>query len=336
MSKSSASSPAQRADELRQLIEHANYRYHVLDDPEIPDADYDKLMRELEALEASHPDLITPDSPTRRVGARAAGGFAEVRHALPMLSLSNAFELEGDNDRERYREIADFERRIEQTLGRSNPVFSVEPKLDGLAISLRYEKGAFVQGATRGDGETGEDVTNNLRTVRAVPLRLRGDDWPRVLEVRGEIIMLRKDFEAFNAYAREHDEKPLANPRNGAAGSLRQLDPAITAKRKLSFSPMRWVPSKAASCRRRIQIRCRNCASGAFPFRRKWVSRKVSMALSSITNVSAPSATNCLTTLTASCTSWTTTSASAKWALWHVHPVGRSRTNFRRRNKAPR
>lgn len=235
MSKSSASSPAQRADELRQLIEHANYRYHVLDDPEIPDADYDKLMRELEALEASHPDLITPDSPTRRVGARAAGGFAEVRHALPMLSLSNAFEQEGDTDRERYREIADFERRIEQTLGRSNPVFSVEPKLDGLAISLRYEKGVFVQGATRGDGETGEDVTNNLRTVRAVPLRLRGDDWPRVLEVRGEIIMLRKDFEAFNAYAREHDEKPLANPRNGAAGSLRQLDPAITAKRKLSF-----------------------------------------------------------------------------------------------------
>jgi DNA ligase (NAD+) len=235
MSKSSVSSPAQRADELRQLIEHANYRYHVLDDPEIPDADYDKLMRELEALETSHPDLITPDSPTRRVGARAAGGFSEVRHALPMLSLSNAFEQDGDNDRERYREIADFERRIEQTLGRSNPVFSVEPKLDGLAISLRYEKGVFVQGATRGDGETGEDVTNNLRTVRAVPLRLRGDDWPRVLEVRGEIIMLRKDFEAFNAYAREHGEKPLANPRNGAAGSLRQLDPAITAKRKLSF-----------------------------------------------------------------------------------------------------
>jgi DNA ligase (NAD+) len=235
MSKSSASSPAQRADELRQLIEHANYRYHVLDDPEIPDADYDKLMRELEALEASHQDLITPDSPTRRVGARASGGFAQVRHVLPMLSLNNAFEQESDNDRERYREIADFERRIEQTLGRSNPVFSVEPKLDGLAISLRYEKGVFVQGATRGDGETGEDVTNNLRTVRAVPLRLRGDDWPRVLEVRGEIIMLRKDFEAFNTHARAHDEKPLANPRNGAAGSLRQLDPAMTAKRKLSF-----------------------------------------------------------------------------------------------------
>jgi DNA ligase (NAD+) len=236
MSKPSAfPSAAQRVNDLRQRIDQANYRYHVLDDPEITDAEYDALMRELESLEAAHPQLATSDSPTRRVGARALGGFAEVRHALPMLSLNNAFEQEGGNDRERYREIAEFERRIEQTLGRNNPVFSVEPKLDGLAISLRYENGIFVQGATRGDGETGEDVTANLRTVRAIPLRLRGDDWPRVLEVRGEVIMLRKDFEAFNAYAREHGEKPLANPRNGAAGSLRQLDPAITAKRKLSF-----------------------------------------------------------------------------------------------------
>ena len=236
MSKPSASaSPAQRAHALRQQIEHANYRYHVLDDPEIPDAEYDRLMRELEALEADHQDLITPDSPTQRVGARALGGFAEVRHALPMLSLSNAFEQTGDNDRERYHEVAEFERRIEQTLGRREPVFSVEPKLDGLAISLRYENGVFVRGATRGDGETGEDVTANLRTIRAIPLRLRGDDWPQLLEVRGEVIMLRKDFEAFNAYALQHGEKPLANPRNGAAGSLRQLDPAITARRKLSF-----------------------------------------------------------------------------------------------------
>ncbi|HUA80692.1 MAG TPA: NAD-dependent DNA ligase LigA [Dyella sp.] len=236
MSKpSSPLSPARHAEDLRKRIEHANYRYHVLDDPEITDAEYDRLLRELEALEADHPQLATPDSPTRRVGARAVGGFAEVRHALPMLSLSNAFEQEGINDRERYREVAEFERRIEQTLGHGNPVFSVEPKLDGLAISLRYENGHFVQGATRGDGETGEDVTANLRTVRAIPLRLRGDGWPRVLEVRGEVIMLRKDFEAFNAYAREHGEKPLANPRNGAAGSLRQLNPAITAKRKLSF-----------------------------------------------------------------------------------------------------
>ena len=230
--------PAQavaHAAALRAQIEQANYRYHVLDDPEIPDADYDRLMRELEALEAEYPTLASGDSPTRKVGARAQGGFAEVRHLLPMLSLGNAFEQEGEGERERFREVAEFERRIEQTLDRREPVFSVEPKLDGLAISLRYEQGVFVQGATRGDGETGEDVTANLRTVRAIPLKLRGEGWPTVLEVRGEVIMLRKDFESFNAYARAHDEKPLANPRNGAAGSLRQLDPAITAKRRLSF-----------------------------------------------------------------------------------------------------
>ena len=224
-----------RAADLRERIEQANYRYHVLDDPAITDAEYDALMRELEALEAAHPELVTPDSPTRKVGARASGGFAEVRHAMPMLSLSNAFEQAGEDERTRFHEVAEFERRIEQTLHRREPVFSVEPKLDGLAISLRYEHGQFVQGATRGDGETGEDVTANLRTVRAIPLKLRGTGWPAVLEVRGEVIMLRKDFEAFNAYARAHDEKTLANPRNGAAGSLRQLDPAITAKRKLSF-----------------------------------------------------------------------------------------------------
>jgi DNA ligase (NAD+) len=224
-----------RAAALRARIEQANYRYHVLDEPEITDADYDRLMRELEALEADHPALASPDSPTRKVGARAQGGFAEVRHQLPMLSLGNAFEQDGGTERERFREVAEFERRIEQTTKRTEPVFSVEPKLDGLAISLRYEHGVFVQGATRGDGETGEDVTANLRTVRAIPLKLRGSGWPDVLEVRGEVIMLRRDFEAFNEYARTHGEKPLANPRNGAAGSLRQLDPAITAKRRLSF-----------------------------------------------------------------------------------------------------
>lgn len=226
---------AQRAAELRRRIEDANHRYYVLDDPDIPDAEYDQLMRELEALEAQYTDLAAVDSPTRKVGARAQGGFAEVTHAVPMLSLSNAFEQEGEGDRERYREVADFERRIEQALGRRHPVFSVEPKLDGLAISLRYEDGMFVQGATRGDGAVGEDVTANLRTVRAIPLRLRGQGWPRVLEVRGEVVMPRAAFEAFNERARASGEKPLANPRNGAAGSLRQLDPAVTAKRPLTF-----------------------------------------------------------------------------------------------------
>lgn len=217
--------PAQRAAELRRQLEDANYRYHVLDDPAIPDAEYDRLLRELQALEAEHPELQTADSPTRRVGAMASRAFAEVRHAQPMLSLGNAFSPE---------DVREFVARIERELDAPAPEFSVEPKLDGLAISLRYEHGAFVQGATRGDGAVGEDVTANLRTVRAIPLRLRGAA-PALLEVRGEVYMAHADFERYNAWARERGEKVLANPRNGAAGSLRQLDPAITARRGLSF-----------------------------------------------------------------------------------------------------
>ncbi len=234
-------SSADRVAELRARIDAANHRYYVLDDPSIPDADYDALMRELEALEAAHPELATPDSPTRSVGARPDGGFPEVRHVIPMLSLANAFETPGvpedADDRTRFAEVADFERRIEQKLEVRDPVFSVEPKLDGLAISLRYEDGVFVQGATRGDGSTGEDVTANLRQVRSVPLKLRdaGVPVPAVLEVRGEIYMPRKDFERWNARALEHNERLLANPRNGAAGSLRQLDPAVTRRRPLAL-----------------------------------------------------------------------------------------------------
>ena len=218
--------PAQRAAALRGEIAEHNYRYFVLDAPTIPDAEYDRLMRELAALEAAHPELVTPDSPTQRVGASAGGEFAPVRHALPMLSLANAFS-EG--------EVADFVRRIEKLLGDEAPDFSVEPKLDGLAISLRYEHGRFVQGATRGDGAVGEDVTANLRTIRAIPLALRGEGWPALLEVRGEVYMPRAAFEAFNQRARERGERTLANPRNGAAGSLRQLDPRVTASRPLAF-----------------------------------------------------------------------------------------------------
>ncbi|NZA25926.1 NAD-dependent DNA ligase LigA [Luteimonas sp. SJ-92] len=220
------SKPAARVAELRRLIDDANYRYHVLDEPRIPDAEYDALMRELEALEAEHPELASDDSPTHRVGAAPSAKFAEVRHAVPMLSLGNAFEEQ---------EVRDFVRRIAERLERDAPVFSAEPKLDGLAISLRYEDGAFVQGATRGDGATGEDVTANLRTVKAIPLKLRGKGWPRVLEVRGEVYMPRADFEAYNARARESGGKVLANPRNGAAGSLRQLDSRVTAQRPLSL-----------------------------------------------------------------------------------------------------
>ena len=219
---------ARRAAELRERLADANYRYHVLDEPNIPDAEYDALMRELEGMEAVHPDLRTPDSPTQRVGAAPSREFAQVRHAIPMLSLANAFSDQ---------EVADFARHIRERLGRSDLEFSVEPKFDGLAISLRYEGGVFVQGATRGDGETGEDVSANLRTVRSIPLRLRGGDAPRVLEVRGEVYMPRAGFEKYNEVARASGGKikPLVNPRNAAAGSLRQLDPRITAKRPLAF-----------------------------------------------------------------------------------------------------
>ena len=218
--------PAARIADLRRQLEDANYRYHVLDEPNIPDAEYDRLLRELDELEAAHPELVTADSPTQRVGNAPAGKFAEVRHAIPMLSLGNAFSDE---------EVQDFVRRIADRLKRPALTFSAEPKLDGLAISLRYENGAFVQGATRGDGATGEDVTLNLRTIKAIPLTLRGSGWPDVLEVRGEVYMPRAAFETYNAWAREHGGKVLANPRNGAAGSLRQLDPRITAQRPLAF-----------------------------------------------------------------------------------------------------
>ncbi|HXS73406.1 MAG TPA: NAD-dependent DNA ligase LigA [Rhodanobacteraceae bacterium] len=228
--------PAARAAQLRAALENANYRYYVLDDPDIPDADYDALLRELEALEDAHPELADADSPTRRVGARASGGFAQVRHALPMLSLSNAFtDSDAAPGEDPDHEVIDFVRRIQKELGVEHLAFSVEPKLDGLAISLRYENGVFVQGATRGDGEVGEDVSANLRTIIAIPLRLRGTDFPRLLEVRGEVYMPKAAFEAFNARARERGERTLANPRNGAAGSLRQLDPRITASRPLAF-----------------------------------------------------------------------------------------------------
>ena len=217
---------ATRIAELRRRIEDANHRYYVLDDPDLPDIEYDRLLRELEALERAHPALADAHSPSQRVGIRATSGFDEVKHAVPMLSLGNAFADE---------EVEDFVARIAKETGDADPMFSVEPKLDGLAISLRYERGRFVRGATRGDGATGEDVTANLRMVDAIPDALVGDDIPDVLEVRGEVFMPKEDFNRYNAWALEHGRKTLANPRNGAAGSLRQQDPAITAQRPLSF-----------------------------------------------------------------------------------------------------
>ena len=223
---SSEAAAAARAAELRERIDYHNYRYHVLDDPEIPDSEYDRLMRELEALEAAHPDLQTPDSPSQRVGAKPVSAFAEVVHATPMLSLGNAF---GED------ELRDFDRRVRERLEIDEVEYALEPKLDGLAASLVYVDGRFERGATRGDGERGEDVTQNLRTISAVPLRLRGTGHPRMLEVRGEVYMTRSGFERLNANQRAADEKIYANPRNAAAGGLRQLDPAITASRPLTI-----------------------------------------------------------------------------------------------------
>lgn len=218
--------PAERIAALRAEIEEHNYRYYVLDDPSVPDAEYDRLLRQLEQLEAKHPELADPDSPTQRVGARADSGFATVVHETPMLSLANAFTPE---------EVEEFDRRIRETLDLMEIEYTAEPKLDGLAISLLYEDGRLVRAATRGDGTTGEDVTANVRTIRAVPLRLRGAPPARRLEVRGEVFMPRSGFAALNRRLEAEGQKTFVNPRNAAAGSLRQLDPAVTAQRPLRF-----------------------------------------------------------------------------------------------------
>jgi DNA ligase (NAD+) len=221
-----ARAAAARVKELRAAIEEANRRYYVLDAPTISDAEYDQLFRELVELEAQHPDLATPDSPTLRVGAAPLDAFGTVRHRVPMLSLNNAFEDV---------EVEAFDRRVREALVSGPVEYACEPKFDGLAISLVYDRGVFAQGATRGDGYEGEDVTANLRTVRTVPLRLRTAHTPRLLEVRGEVIIYRRDFERLNARQREQGAKEFANPRNAAAGGLRQLDSRVTASRPLRF-----------------------------------------------------------------------------------------------------
>ena len=214
---------AGRIAELREQVRRHDYRYYVLDDPEISDARYDALLRELRELEAAHPELVTPDSPTQRVGGEASGTFGEVVHAVPMLSLENAFSEQ---------DVLDFDRRVRDRLDTEAVDYSAEPKLDGVAISLRYEAGRLTQAATRGDGTRGEDVTANVRTIRSVPLTLRGDV-PRLLEVRGEVFMSRRAFEQLNRRAADNGEKTFVNPRNAAAGSLRQLDPKVTEHRAL-------------------------------------------------------------------------------------------------------
>ncbi len=215
----------QRSDELRKAIEGHNYRYYVLDDPVIPDAEWDRLMRELQALEEQYPDLVDARSPTQRVGSPPDDGFAEVRHDVPMLSLGNAFSDD---------ELVEFDRRVRDKLeGVESVDYAAEPKLDGLAVSVLYENGELVRGATRGDGTTGEDITHNIRTIRSVPLVLTGQGWPQVLEVRGEVYMPKAGFALMNERIAAEGGKTFVNPRNAAAGSVRQLDPKLTATRPL-------------------------------------------------------------------------------------------------------
>ena len=210
-----------RIEELTALLEDANYRYYVLDDPHMPDFEYDRLMRELEELEQANPELASPDSPTRRVGGEALSKFQEVVHPVPLMSLQDVFSME---------ELADF---LEKTRDGADIPFSVEPKIDGLSVALEYENGRFIRGATRGDGNVGEDVTENLKTIRSIPMTL--ESAPSRLIVRGEVYMPKKSFEKLNAAQEAAGKPPFANPRNAAAGSLRQLDPKIAAKRGLDI-----------------------------------------------------------------------------------------------------
>ena len=217
---------AARASELRTLLARANYQYHVLDDPELPDAEYDRLFRELQQLEAQYPALLSADSPTQRVGGAPLPEFLPVTHRTPMLSLNNAFAAE---------DVTAFDRRVREVVAGDAVEYEVGPKFDGLAISLTYIDGILTQAATRGDGYSGEDVTANIRTVRNIPLKLAGAAIPALVEIRGEVLMLRADFERLNQQQDARGDKRFANPRNAAAGSLRQLDSRITASRRLTF-----------------------------------------------------------------------------------------------------
>ncbi len=217
-----------RIEQLRQEIIQHNRNYYIHDNPSIPDAEYDRLMRELQALEKKYPELQTPDSPTLRVGAEPLKEFGQVQHRIPMLSLDNVFDDAG---------VDDFDRKIREGLGREQIKYVAEPKLDGLSVSVRYENGIFVEGATRGDGSKGERITENIRTINTVPLKLEGENVPAVVEVRGEVVIRKDDFERLNKARLEAGENLFANPRNAAAGSLRQLDSRITATRPLTFFP---------------------------------------------------------------------------------------------------
>ncbi|HEY0798229.1 MAG TPA: hypothetical protein VGD50_03710, partial [Candidatus Baltobacteraceae bacterium] len=228
MPKSQKTGASARIGELRGRIEDANYHYHVLDAPEIADEQYDALLRELIELEHAHPDLVTPDSPTQRVGSLPAAGFASYPHTRPMLSLANAFDAD---------ELVAFDARVRKLSGRDELAYVCELKIDGLAISLHYEDGAFIAGGTRGDGTTGEEITANLRTIRGIPIRMRSDALvpPRVADVRGEAYIRKSHFRAINQKREAAGLPAFVNARNAASGGIRQLDPRMTAERALSF-----------------------------------------------------------------------------------------------------
>ncbi|WP_199103548.1 NAD-dependent DNA ligase LigA, partial [Aquitalea sp. ASV11] len=225
-----------RASDLRQLLTRYGHEYYVLDAPSVPDAEYDRLFRELQALEDAHPELKTPDSPTLRVGGAPLPAFSQVTHRVPMLSLGNAFsDMQAADFDLRHAELIQFDERIRRELGEPVIRYATEPKFDGLAISLLYRDGVLEQAATRGDGISGENVTENIRTIQSIPLKLAISQPPALLEVRGEVLMFKRDFERLNAEQLARGDKTFANPRNAAAGSLRQLDSRITAQRRLSF-----------------------------------------------------------------------------------------------------
>src|SRR6267378_8046166 len=231
MAKAAPAAVKREAEELREKLRYHEYRYHVLDDPEISDAAYDRMLARLKELEAAHPDIVTPDSPTARVGAQPREGFQAVRHARPMLSLDNAFSFDA---------LRDFDRRVREGIGREAIEYIAEHKFDGLSISLHYEDGVLARGVTRGDGTTGEDVTPNIKTIRSIPLRidasvLKKNKLRADFEVRGEIMMTKKAFEALNRKQEEIGGKIFVNARNSAAGAVRVLDPSITAARRLDF-----------------------------------------------------------------------------------------------------
>ena len=214
--------PKERILELTELLKDANYRYYVLDDPKMPDFEYDRLLRELEELEAAHPELAAADSPAKRVGGEALSQFEKVQHPVPLMSLQDVFSME---------ELEEFLTKVKST--EPEAVFSVEPKIDGLSVALEYVNGQFVRGATRGDGNVGEDVTENLKTIKSIPMTI--ENAPARLIVRGEVFMPKKSFEKLNQRQEEEGKPLFANPRNAAAGSLRQLDPKIAAKRGLDI-----------------------------------------------------------------------------------------------------